>query len=52
MRKVVTLFFVLFAVTVCQAQTGTWRAYLAYHDVTEIEKAGNMMYVLASNNLY
>lgn len=34
------------------AATGTWKNYMAYHDVTEVEKAGNMVYVLASANLY
>ena len=34
------------------AEIGTWNAYMAYHDVTEIEKAGNILYVLASSNLY
>ena len=34
------------------AQTGTWKTYLAYADVTEIEQAGNMLYVLASSDLY
>lgn len=31
---------------------GTWKAYMAYQDITEIEKGGNTMYVLASSNLY
>lgn len=34
------------------ASIGTWKAYMAYHDVTEIEKGGNTIYVLASKNLY
>ena len=34
------------------AQIGTWKAYMAYHDITEIEKGGNILYVLASDNLY
>lgn len=34
------------------AEIGTWNAYMAYHDVTDIQKAGNILYVLASNNLY
>ena len=34
------------------AEIGTWNAYMAYHDITNIEKAGNILYVLASNNLY
>ncbi|MBQ7421967.1 MAG: Por secretion system protein [Prevotella sp.] len=34
------------------ASIGTWKAYMAYHDVTEIEKGGNVLYILASDNLY
>ncbi len=34
------------------ATIGTWKAYMAYHDVTEIETVGNIMYVLASDGLY
>ena len=31
---------------------GEWKAYLAYSDITEIEKAGEELFVLASKNLY
>ena len=31
---------------------GTWKSYMAYHDATEIEKVSNMLYILASGNLY
>lgn len=51
MRKAFSIIF-LFVSIMCHAQTGTWRAYMAYHDVTEIEKAGSTVYVLASQNLY
>jgi hypothetical protein len=34
------------------AQIGTWRNYLAYHDVQQICKADNELFVLASNGLY
>ena len=34
------------------ASIGSWRAYLSYHDITEIERAGDVLFVLASNNLY
>ena len=34
------------------AQVGTWRNYLAYHDVQSICKANDQLFVLASNNLY
>lgn len=30
----------------------TWKAYLSYYEPTEIEQAGSMLYVLASNGLY
>ena len=48
----------LLSIVNCQLSTahaatiGTWKAYMAYHDVTEIETAGNIMYVLASDGLY
>lgn len=32
--------------------TGTWKNYMAYSNVQWIEKGGNMLYVLASNDLY
>lgn len=35
-----------------QAAIGDWHAYMAYHDVQEIEQAGNLIFVQASNNLY
>jgi hypothetical protein len=31
---------------------GSWKAYPAYSDITEIEKAGNTLYVLASGGLF
>jgi hypothetical protein len=34
------------------AQTGTWRAYMAYNDVQQIVKGGHRLYVRASNDLY
>ena len=47
----------LLLLTICLSVTtahaiGQWKCYLAYYDVTEIEKAANTFYVLASNNLY
>lgn len=42
----------------CQLSTihattiGTWKAYMAYQNVKEIEQNGDMMYVLASDGLY
>ena len=34
------------------AQIGSWRNYLAYHDVQQIQAAGNELFVRASNSLY
>ena len=34
------------------AQIGTWKAYMAYSDIQEIQKAGDELFVMASNDLY
>jgi ligand-binding sensor domain-containing protein len=34
------------------AQTGTWKTYMAYNNVQQIQAAGNELFVMASNNLY
>lgn len=34
------------------AQIGTWKAYMAYSDIQEIQKAGDELFVMASNGLY
>ena len=34
------------------APIGTWKAYMAYHDIKDIVKTGNIVYVLASSDLY
>ncbi len=40
------------AVMPLQAQIGTWHNYLAYHEVQQIQAAGNELFVRASNALY
>jgi len=35
-----------------RAQVGTWKNHLAYHEVQSICKAGDYLFVLASNDLY
>lgn len=40
------------AITTKAASIGTWNAYMAYHDITEIEQTGHLVYVLASKSLY
>lgn len=48
--------FILFlAVVVSQlafAQVGTWKAYMAYHEIQDVKEGSNTLFVLASNNLY
>src|SRR5574344_74530 len=34
------------------AQVGTWKAYMAYSNVSDVVEANNLIYVLASDNLY
>lgn len=38
--------------TKVHAQTGTWRNYLAYNDITDVQQAENTLFVLASEALY
>lgn len=38
--------------TLGAVDSGRWKAYMAYNDVTEVEQGTNMLYVLASGNLY
>ena len=53
MRIILTAAITIIATTMLHAASiGSWRAYLAYTDITEIEKAGNELFVLASRNLY
>ena len=53
MKKIIVA--LLLSVVYCQlsiAQVGTWRNYLAYSDVQQIQEAGNNLFVLASHDLY
>ena len=34
------------------AQIGSWKAYMAYSDIQQIQKAGDDLFVMASNGLY
>lgn len=52
MKRLLTIVLCL-SVLRMLAQVGTWHNYLAYHDVQDIQKAGNKyLFVLASNALY
>ena len=52
---IITLLFIIHCslfISPAKAQIGSWRAYMAYHDVQQICEADNYLFVLASNNLY
>lgn len=54
-KKILTIILFLIVQVVAfhsQAAIGDWKAYLSYHDVQEIEQAGNLVFVQASNGLY
>jgi hypothetical protein len=55
MKRILLLAIVLMScVGIMQAaQTGSWKAYMAYSDIQDVEQgSGNVIYVLASNNIY
>lgn len=53
MKKILVSFAIFLATTAIQAASiGSWKAYLAYTHITEIEQAGHELFVLASKNLY
>ena len=50
-------FVILFVLSILNCpfsigQIGTWKAYMAYSDIQEIQKAGDELFVMASNDLY
>ena len=50
LKCLITLFVLLPLSTF--AQIGTWKAYMSYYEPQQIVKAGNDLFVRASNNLY
>ena len=52
MKKSIVTLFVVLATTIQAATNDQWNIFLAYHNVTDIEPAGNMIYVLSSNDLF
>lgn len=51
MRKFI-LFLAIVVSQLAFAQVGTWKAYMAYHDIQDVKEGSNTLFVLASNNLY
>ena len=45
-------FLLLFTFLPLHAQVGTWRAYMSYYEPQQIVKAGDYLFVRASNDLY
>ena len=56
MSKKILILFTFLILQVASYRTfaaiGDWKAYMAYNEVQEIEQAGNLIFVQASNNLY
>ena len=52
MRKVSLIAWFVFQCLCMTAQVGTWRAYMSYDEPQQIVKAGNVLFVQASNDLY
>lgn len=51
-KAAILLPFYLLIFLPLNAQVGTWKNYLAYHEIQDIYEAGNYLFVLASNGLY
>ena len=50
-----TIVSVLFLIMGCLqglSQIGSWKVYPAYHDIMDVQQAGNRVYVLASGGLF
>lgn len=53
MRRFFGFLAAIIGIMTTQAATiGQWNAYLAYHDITDIEPAGKLIYVLSSKDLF
>ena len=51
-KLVVTLLLTFGYCHLAMSQVGTWKAYMAYSDIQQIQKAGDYLFVMASNDLY
>ncbi len=51
-KSIIVLLLLTVICHLSSAQIGTWKNYLAYHDIQQIQSAGDYLFVLASNNLY
>ena len=51
-KSIIALLLLTVICHLSSAQIGTWKNYLAYHDIQQIQAAGDYLFVLASNDLY
>lgn len=51
-KYIIILFLSIINCQLVNAQIGKWKAYMAYYDVQQIQKAGDELFVMASNDLY
>ena len=52
MRRVALIALLILQCSILSAQVGTWRTYMSYYEPQQIVKAGNNLFVRASNDLY
>ena len=52
MRKAALIALLIVQCHILSAQVGTWRNYMSYYEPQQIVKAGNTLFVRASNDLY
>ena len=52
MKRIFIVALIILTAITAQATNSLWKAYMAYHDITWIEKGGNKLYVRASGNLF
>lgn len=52
MKKIILSLLLAVLALPAFSQVGTWKAYMAYQDITDVKRGGNHLYVLASDNLY
>ena len=52
MKKLIIFSLVFAYCHMAIGQIGAWKAYMAYSDIQQIQKAGDYLFVMASNDLY
>ena len=52
MKRILTIWSLLMVMITPLAAIGQWKAYMAYHHITDIEPAGKLVYVLSTNDLF